>query len=189
MVRIFIIISLIFIPLCLGSYSEARVFMKRDEALKTAFPDADNIEKTKVFLTNDQVNEIESLSKTDLDSRLYVIYEGKKDGQSLGYAIIDTHELRTQTETVMFVINGDGTLKHAEVLAFFEPPEYMAGDKWLELFNNKAVKTESLKLGKDIPNISGATITANSLARSIRRVLAVFNIAMNQGLLYSGTDK
>ena len=43
----------------------------------------------------------------------------------------------------------------------------------------------SLKPGKDIPNITGATITSNSLAGSIRRVLAVFSVASDNGLLFS----
>ena len=84
----------------------------------------------------------------------------------------------------MFVINPDGTLRQAEILAFFEPPEYMAGDKWIGLFDNKEAG-DSMKLGKDIPNITGATITANSLTSSIRRVLAVFDVATNSGLLFS----
>ncbi len=185
MIKIFLTLVLLLLPLSLAADSEAKVFMKRDEALKTAFPDADNIEKTNIFLTKEQVSEIESLAKAKLDSRLYIIYEGKRGVESLGYAIIDTHHLRTKSETVMFVINPDGTLRKAEILAFFEPPEYMAGDKWMNLFDGKDVENNSLRLGKDIPNITGATITANSLTSSIRRVLAVFNVATDNGLLFS----
>ncbi len=185
MIKILLTLVLILLPLSFAPDSEAKVFMKRDEALKTAFPNADSIEKNKIFLNNEQVEEIESLSKAKLDSRLYVIYEGKKGSESLGYAIIDTHHLRTKSETVMFVINPDGTLRQAEILAFFEPPEYMAGDKWMDLFDDKGIENNSLKLGKDIPNITGATITANSLTSSIRRVLAVFNVATDNGLLFS----
>ena len=186
MIKILLTLVLILLPLSFAPDSKAQVFMKRDEALKTAFPDADSIEKTEVFLNKEQVRKIESLARAKLDSRLYVIYEGKKGGESLGYAIIDTHHLRTKSETVMFVINPDGTLRKAEILAFFEPPEYMAGDRWMELFDNKNIDKNNLKLGKDIPNITGATITANSLTSSIRRVLAVFSVATDNGLLYSG---
>ena len=183
-----IIAILLLMSLAMVYDAGAKVFMKRDEALKTAFPEADSIEKTKIFLTKEQASEIESLSKAKLDSRLYVIYEGRKGGKSLGYAIIDTHGLRTKSETVMFVINPDGTLRQAEVLAFFEPPEYMAGDKWVNLFYDKA-SGDPMKLGRDIPNISGATITANSLGSTIRRVLAVFSVATDNGLILSQAGK
>jgi FMN-binding domain len=177
----------LFIVACLYLFntpSVSNVFMNREEALKTAFPGADKIEKTDLFLNDEQVKEIESLSKSKLDSKLYIVYEGKKGDGTLGFAIIDTHSLRTMTETVMFVMNVDGTLRQAEILAFFEPPEYMAGNNWIALFYGKSAQ-DSLRLGKDIPLITGATITSNFLAQAVRRVLAVFRV----GVLNAGTDK
>lgn len=161
---------------------QAKVFMKRDEALKTAFPDAAEIIKNEIFLSTDQSKTIESLAKAKNDSKLYIIYEAKDGEKTLGYAIIDTHSLRTKTETVMFVINPDGTLRQTEVLAFFEPPDYQAGGNWMELFEGKNSE-DSLKVGKDIPNITGATITANSLSQATRRILAVFKVASEEGQL------
>ncbi len=160
--------------------TEAKVFMKRDEALKIAFPDAVEIEKNEIFLSSDQSQAIESLSQAKNESKLYIIYEAKNGEKTLGYAIIDTHSLRTKTETVMFVINPDGSLRQTEVLAFFEPPDYQAGENWIALFEGKTLE-DGLKPGKDIPNITGATITANSLSQAIRRILAVFKVASDAG--------
>ncbi len=151
--------------------------MKRDEALRTAFPGADEIEKREIFLTEEQAREIEALSRAKVDTRLYIIYVGKKGEEVLGYAIIDTHTLRTKTETVMFVVNPDGKLRQAEILAFFEPQEYMPGDNWIAIFYGKGAE-DSLKPGKDIPNITGATITSNSLAQTTRQILAVVKVAL-----------
>jgi Na+-translocating ferredoxin:NAD+ oxidoreductase RnfG subunit len=157
--------------------AQSKVFMNRDEALDLAFPGADRIDKREVFLTEKQAQEIESLSKSKLPTRLYIVYEGFKGDMSLGYAIIDTHTLRTKTETVMFVINPDGTLRQAEILAFFEPPEYMPGSNWIALFYGKSIR-DPLKPGRDIPNITGATITSNSLAQTVRQVLALARVAL-----------
>lgn len=157
--------------------AQSKVFMKRDEALELAFPGADRIEKREIFLTEKQAREIESLSKSKLTARLYIVYEGFNGDKSLGYAIIDTHNLRTKTETVMFVINPDGTLRQAEILAFFEPPEYMPGKNWIALFYGKNIR-DPLKPGKDIPNITGATITSSSLAQTIRQVLAIAGVVL-----------
>ena len=183
--NLFLLLALILFTLGFETASQAEVYMKRGEALESAFPEADNIEKINVFLTQDQVKEIEALSKTKLDSRFYVIYEGMRGAQTLGYAIIDTHSLRTQSETVMYVINADGTLRYGEVLAFFEPPEYIASDKWMDLFQGKGLMDHALKLGSDIPNMTGATITAVAFTNAVRRVLGVFAIANSQGLLLS----
>ncbi len=151
--------------------------MKREEALTHVFPDADNILKRNIFLNSEQVQEIESIARTKLRSKLYVFYEGKKENQTLGYAVIDTHHLRTKTETVIVVINPDGTLKLTEILAFFEPSEYMPSDSWLRQYQNKTLD-DSLWLGRSIPNITGATITSNALMKTIRSILAIYQVAV-----------
>ncbi|MGD9651147.1 MAG: FMN-binding protein [Candidatus Dadabacteria bacterium] len=153
----------------------AGVFMKRDEALETAFPDADSIEKIEVYVSEDDARKIESLAKAKLNGRLFMVYKAIKGGETIGYAVIDTHELRSMTETVMFVINPDGTLKHTEILAFFEPPDYMPANNWIVLFDGKSTG-DTLKVGRDIPNISGATITAVALSESVRRTLALIQV-------------
>jgi Na+-translocating ferredoxin:NAD+ oxidoreductase RnfG subunit len=163
----------------INSFVIAKVFMKREEALKLAFPAADRIIKKNIFINKEQTLEIESIAKTKLESKLYVFYVGKRGDETLGYAVIDTHRLRTMTETVLIVINPDGTHRMTEILAFFEPPDYMPGKNWIDLFQDKPLN-DSLRIGKGIPNITGATITSNSLLNSIRRVLAVFEVAVKR---------
>jgi len=80
----FLIINLFFV----SSNSYARVFISKDEALKLAFPDSDTIDKKSFFLKPEQIVAIEKLSKTKVDSKLFLLYIGKKDGQPTGYAAI-----------------------------------------------------------------------------------------------------
>lgn len=176
MLRTVITLS-IFFSLLAASPSFPKVYMTRDKALSVTFPGADRIEKKTVFLTEEQVKKIETLAKSELESKLYTFYAGKKGEETLGYAVIDTHVLRTKTETLMIVINPDGTLRQVEILAFFEPQDYMPTDNWLNLFRDEPLNG-SLWIGRDIPNITGATITSNSLVKSVRRIMAVFEVAL-----------
>ncbi|HSE83623.1 MAG TPA: FMN-binding protein [Thermodesulfobacteriota bacterium] len=176
MIRKAITFSVLF-SLFIVSPSLSKVYMTRDKALSVTFPEADRIEKKTVFLTEEQSRKIESLAKTELESKLYTFYAGKKGEETLGYAVIDTHVLRTKTETLMIVINPDGTLRQVEILAFFEPQDYMPTGNWLNLFQGEPLNG-SLWLGRDIPNITGATITSNSLVKSVRRIMAVFEVAL-----------
>lgn len=160
-----------------NSLAFCKVFMTREEALKQVFPDAEKILKRNIFLSKEQVEQIESIAKTKLGSKLYVFYEGRKGDESLGYAVIDTHQLRTKTETVITVIDVDGTHKLTEILAFFEPSEYMPSNSWLRLYENKPLN-DSLWLGRSIPNITGATITSNALMKSIRSSLAIYQVVL-----------
>lgn len=155
--------------------ASAKVLLTKGKALELAFPKADEVEKRHVFLTERQAESIRKMAKAEVNSRLYTFYVAKSGGKETGYAVIDTHTLRTLTETVMFVINPDGTLRHAEILAFFEPTDYMPSGKWINLFPRKT-KLDKMKVGKGIPNITGATISARSFSTTTRRVLAVYRV-------------
>ncbi|NIX14944.1 MAG: FMN-binding protein [Candidatus Dadabacteria bacterium] len=174
----FIVSSLLILTVVLiADNSSARVFLTKDEALKLAFADADTIEKESFFLKPEQIAAIEKLSKTKVSSRLFLFYIGKKDGREVGYAAIDTHTVRTKTQTIMVVVNPDGSLKYTEILAFFEPPEYKPTERWLDLFKGKKIG-DGIKIGYDIPNISGATLSSNGTANAVKKVLAVFEVVI-----------
>jgi len=174
----FIYIIAIFILFSSNSFGE--LLMTRDEALETAFPGNNSVEKIDIFLNDNQASEIEKLSKSKLDSRIYIFYKFTNGDDTLGYAVLNTHLLRTKSETVMYVIGSDGTLINAEILAFFEPSEYMQSDKWLILFENQKLDNE-LRIDRDVPNITGATITSHAFTESVRKMLAIFEIAVKEG--------
>jgi Na+-translocating ferredoxin:NAD+ oxidoreductase RnfG subunit len=161
--------------------------MKRDEALEMAFPNADKVEKLEIYLSEDDARKIESLAKAKLDGRLFMVYKAVKGDEVLGYAVIDTHELRSMTETVMFVVHPDGTLRQTEILAFFEPPDYMPANNWIVLFNGKSAG-DTLRVGRDIPNISGATITAVALSEAARKTLALIRVKLLDAAPSRGGD-
>ncbi len=169
----FLLITLFFIPKSL----DAKVFISKNEALKLAFPGSDTIDKKSFFLKPEQIVAIEKLSKTKVDSKLFLLYIGKKDGQPTGYAAIDTHTVRTKSQTILVVINPDGSLKYTEILAFFEPLEYKPTESWIDLFKDKKI-TNGIKIGYDIPNISGATLSSNGTANAVKKILAVFEIVV-----------
>ena len=172
-VLVFLLISLFLI----NDNSYAKVFVSKDEALNLAFPGSDTIEKKSFFLTNDQIGSIEQLSRTKVDSKLFLFYIGIKDGEPIGYAAIDTHTVRTKSQTIIVVVNPDGSLNYTEILAFFEPLEYKPTQSWIDLYKNKKI-SDGLKIGYDIPNISGATLTSNGTANAVKKVLAVFEIVI-----------
>jgi len=154
--------------------------MTRDEALETAFPGTSSVEKVDIFLNENQARKIEKLSKAKLDSKIYIFYKFSNGDDTLGYAVLNTHLLRTKSETVMYVIGSDGRLINAEILAFFEPSEYMQSEKWLMLFENQNLDNE-LRIDRAVPNITGATITSHAFTESVRKVLAIFKVAVKEG--------
>ena len=146
--------------------------MTKDAAFTLAFPNADRIETINLFLTEAEMEQVKTRSGVLLDSPLYTFYVGKKGDESLGYAAIEAATVRTLPETVMVVLNPDGTVRFTEILAFFEPSEYMPAKRWLDQF--KGVELSSaLRVGGEINGISGATLSAQAMTRQVRKTAAL----------------
>ncbi|MFN3477691.1 MAG: FMN-binding protein [Candidatus Methylomirabilales bacterium] len=164
--------------LCLGALgggAAAKVFYAKEEALKTAFPDATSVEKKTFILTEALVKRVEALARAKLDSKLVTFYIGKKAQKVIGYAVIDVHIVRTLPEAFMVVLSPEGRVISTLVLAFYEPQEYLPKDQWLKQFEKKSLG-DSLIPGRDIAGITGATLTARAIAEGVRRILALYQV-------------
>ncbi len=169
-------LALLFLTaLSLITFSQEREFNTPEKALRTLFPNA-VIEVKNVVLTKEQKEKIERLGKVPLESRLISIYLVKRGGRVIAYGYVDVHRVRTHTESVLFVINPKGEMELVEVLSFNEPLEYMADENWLALFKGKSLGKDMVRLRRDIPNMTGATITARALTKAARRALAVWKV-------------
>lgn len=157
-----------------NSILNAEVLITSDKAIETAYPNADSIGKKALILTDKNARSIEKKYKVNINSGIVTLNIARMEGNIIGYSIIDTHTLRSKSQTIMVFINPDGHLNYVEILAFYEPPEYKASGMWLDLFRNKTIN-DDLRSGHDIPNMSGATISSNGTAEAVRRVLAVFD--------------
>ena len=168
----FFIFSLFVIP------TSSKLLIPLKEALDSSFPDATSVKKITIILDDEQSEKIEQLSKSELDSKIHIFYEFRNESDVLGYGVIDTHVLRTKSETVLYLMDDRGNLINSEILAFFEPAEYMPPAKWLNLYDNKNINDE-FRIGKKIPNITGATITAHEFSRNTRKILAIYKVAIS----------
>lgn len=155
------------------------VFYSKEEAFELAFGKTAQIENLPVFLTEEQTAAIEKLAQVKLDSQLFTFYEGRKNGQLLGYAAIESHTVRTQPETLLIVLSPTGELVKSAILAFHEPPEYKPPDAWFERLYRRPVTDLRLNQGADA--ISGATLSSRASLDAIRKTLAVYKLAVANG--------
>lgn len=155
--------------------AEAAVFHAKKEALAIAFPEADDVETKSFFLTEEQIDHIQNLAKAPIDAKVVAFYIGRKGESMLGYAFIETHIVRTLPETFLIVLSPEGTIQRVLTLAFYEPLEYLPTDRWIAQFDNKQLSPE-LQLQRDIHGITGSTLTARAVTRGVRKVLALFQV-------------
>jgi hypothetical protein len=153
-----------------------QVYYSKDEALELAFGAGATVEAETVFLTDEQAERIERLAKIKLDSKLFTFHVGRRQGQVLGYAAIESHNVRTQAETVLVVLDPQGELTRLEYLAFHEPPEYKPPARWLERLYHRSL--EGLELNRGVDGIAGATLSSRAVLDGVRKVLAIFNFAV-----------
>lgn len=155
----------------------AKVFYSRAEALELAFPDADRVEDETIVLGDEQAHRIESLSRSPLESRLVRVYTGYRDGELLGYAFIDVHNVRTLPEAFLVVLSPEGEVADLRLLAFHEPLDYMPAERWYEQFQRKSLE-EPLRVDGDIHGIMGASLSTRATAGGVRRALAMYKVVV-----------
>lgn len=149
--------------------ARARVLLSQKDALALAFPAAVPERRT-AFLTTEQTQAAEKLARAKLESRVLTYYVS---GSTTAY--FESHLVRTMNETVMIVVGADSKVAFVEILSFAEPDDYRSSPRWLAQFKDKPLDDE-LALRRGLRGITGATLTAETVARSVRRALAVHQV-------------
>ena len=88
--------------------------------------------------------------------------------------ILETHLLRSRTQTLFIVFDKSGKIVSTQVLAFYEPEEYIMSPKWFSQFKTKSIN-DRMQPGVDVVKVSGSTISYNETASAIRRMATLHN--------------
>lgn len=155
-----------------------KVFLSPDEALELAFPDC-RIERTRVYLSEREVERLEKLGRVDFEGRMAFQYVATRAGRRVGTAYFDTHKVRTLKETVMVVVGPDARIQRVELLAFGEPEDYIPRGGWYGQFRGKALG-DGVDLKHGIRGVAGATLTARATAGAARRSLALHRVLLER---------
>jgi Na+-translocating ferredoxin:NAD+ oxidoreductase RnfG subunit len=95
-----------------------------------------------------------------------------KGGTLLGFARVRNVKGKDQPITFLVAIDAQDALKDVDVLVYREPyGGEVAYEPWRKQFRGKTT-TAPLIVGKDIKNISGATISSHSVTLGVRQTLA-----------------
>ena len=149
----------------------ANALLSREEALTAAFPGA-AIKLERLFLTDQQRQQVELLAKVDVPSALIARYSAVIGSKSVGRAYVDTHIVRSKKQSLLICLDEEGKVKRIEATAFLEPAEYLASPSWYGQYRGRTLSND-LHLQRSIRSIAGATLTARATNQAVRRVLAV----------------
>jgi Na+-translocating ferredoxin:NAD+ oxidoreductase RnfG subunit len=101
-----------------------------------------------------------------------VVYRVSRGGALLGFAQVRNVKGKDQPITYLVAIDSASALKDIDILVYRESRGgEVAYDSWRKQFRGKTAGAP-LQVGQDIKNISGATISSNSVTRGVKQTLA-----------------
>ncbi len=152
----------------------ANVIASPLEVMSKNFEVGATVTENNVLLTQAQAANIEENSKTKLESKIIRVFKAAKNNKILGFGVLVNKKIRSKNGVVLYIISPDSVLKSVEIVAFNEPAEYIPSKKWISQFNEiKSAKID--EASKNIPTITGATLSAKSIIDGSRVAFAVYN--------------
>ena len=158
-----------------SSFSKSKVSV--NEIIKASFKNVSTIEAKQLILTQKQFNAIRDLAKAAIDTRVYRYYNIQGSTKTLGKAVLITRKVRSKKATILYAFDNKGALRFTEIMAFSEPPEYLPSTIWMSQLQNRE-NTAILTVEKDIPTISGATLSAKSITEGARVARAIYEVVL-----------
>lgn len=152
----------------------AKILISPIDAMNSAYGEGTDISKKNILLSRIQAAKIEQDAQVKIDTKIFRFYKAEKEGKVLGYGILVNRKVRSKNAVALYFISIQGILKSIEIIAFNEPIEYMPSSKWNSQFEGISI-TKMLRLSKEIPTITGATLSARSITGGSRVAFAFYN--------------
>ncbi len=153
------------------------VYLTPEQALREAFPEAAHFEVDTLHLDTGQRQLLaKKLRQPAVDSLFVVHLAYNNKGRFLGYATIMNE--KGKYEPITFVVGVDPAFRVKKV-AVMVYRESRGGEvrtpRFLYQFRKKTPK-DALQPGRDIVNISGATLSVRAISRGVKKALQVLSL-------------
>lgn len=152
----------------------AKMLISPIDAMNQSYGAKSKISEDNILLTNIQAKKIQEESNVKLETNIFKVFKAEQNGKIIGYGVLINKKIRSKNGVVLYLISTDSVLKGMEIIAFNEPMEYIPSKKWISQFENVKTQTQ-LNLSKDIPTITGATLSAKSFVDGSKIAFAIYN--------------
>lgn len=170
-----------FEPLVLGALALAPTaafavdYLTAEQAARLLFPDADRFEARAATLDAAQLKTLadQGLRPRSANWKLSLARQG---ATTLGFVVVD--EVVGKFELISYAVGiaSDGKVKGVEVLSYRESHgQEIRLPAWRRQFVGKSVASP-LRIGEDIDNISGATLSCSHLTEGVQRIVHVVEL-------------
>lgn len=144
-----------------------------EEALRESFPEASQFVLQPVQLDLEQRTMLHERLRRPLPPTpdpVYLAY--RADATFAGYAVVTEEIGKYRPITMLVSVTPDGKVNEVQILVYRESRGMdVRRSRFLRQFKSKQSRA-AIRLGKDIVNVTGATLSARAVTLGVRRVLA-----------------
>ncbi len=153
----------------------AKVYLSVEQAQALLFPGA-TFKPDFRSLTSEQVKAVEKLSGVSVRNKELKIWRASTGGWFIVDEVVGKHEFIP----LALALDASGAVKGVEILEYREAyGGQIREPEWRRQFQGER-GDQKLRLGKEIRNISGATLSCRHVTDGVARLLATYSVLMGQ---------
>jgi hypothetical protein len=157
-------------------------YLSAEQAARLMFPEADAFEARSIDLDAGQLQQLDAQG-VKARSAHWPVRVAMQHGSVLGFVVADRVIGKVELIDYAVGIALDGTVKRIEILSYRESHGFeIRLPAWRRQFVGKG-SASPLRVGEDIANISGATLSCSHVTEGVRRIVAVLALARRAGEL------
>lgn len=163
--------------LAVPASAEATVYFTIPAAQQALFPGAQMVDRS-IALSDAQRKAIARAAGARGYDKVQRIWEARAGGKRAGWFILDRVIGKHEYITYALALTPDGAVRGLEILDYRETyGGQVRNANWRRQFAGKR-PGQSLRLGNDIKNISGATLSSRHVTDGVRRLLATWQMLL-----------
>ena len=167
-------------PAVIVNAALAEDYLSVAQAQKVLFPNASIFLESAIHLSDEQRAQIKKIAGVRQRNPIQQNWRAEQDGKLLGYFLVDDVIGKHEFISYAAAISPDGKVIGIEILSYRETHGgQIRKPEWRQYFSGKTLN-DKFKLNKDIPNISGATLSCRNVTDGVKRLLAIHKIALSQ---------
>ncbi|HXD04732.1 MAG TPA: FMN-binding protein [Burkholderiaceae bacterium] len=158
-------------------------YLSAQQVQQLMFAQADRFDARELAFDAAQLQRIEAASGVRARSARWSVHVARKGEATLGYVVIDQVIGKYELITYAVGLAPDGSVLQVEVMSYRESHGHeIRLPAWRRQFVGKTASAP-IKVGEDIANISGATLSCTHVSDGVKRIVSVMDFARREGLL------
>ncbi len=164
---------------CAPITAQATQYLSVEQAQHLLFPQAERFVAAPVRLSADSRSRLAAESGVASRRDEQPVWKAMHGDELAGFFVLDEVIGKHELITYAVALDPNGTVRGVEILDYREPRGGEVRDpRWRAQFVGKRAG-DSLHVGEDIQNLSGATLSSRHITEGVRRIVALHKLVLS----------